>query len=843
MMNKKYLMKGFAALALVAGFSSCVKDVASVTPAEQEAQAKENAELQLGLNIPDGQTWDMSTQITANVTVNLNASETYTVGICDKNPLNYEDAKFYALKSADGGYMSTAFTAPAGKKDYYVVAYNSKYQALVNRVEAENGVINANISYTSASSRTMRAANRATAHGITFPDGPANEDYATAAPEGTEDIQAGGRLGYYGEKGTFYADENSDNKTVQINGAGGVIYLVKNSTAEHVTITPSKFYMAACNSTIWDPSLSWDDPNQNRPVPYSERTRIYVCPGVTLKLLDTNDGGCKGQQKGIVFYIAEGAGLEAENELRLNNLTIFNKGTITVPEGSDLVVNESGLLYNQGTVNVGGKIKVANATSHIINEGTITAAEFGSEGSGTFWNTSTGDVTITGETLVNSNSNGWVNDGQYTTKTFVYNAGSVNVYNTCMLTVKELFTMTLGDSSTSTFYNEGSIVCEKDFSILGPSRINMASNSVIQVAGTATVGCKKAFYGIYGPATGNYAVFKADKIVAHTDNQEYTVSYGGNLAVVCNSHFAQSTTGRPFIGGGNTDGFDPGAGYCQVTIYQGGNMPDIPEIPETPCNPGFKPGDGTDDFLDEAEPYTFAFEDQIYNGDYDLNDVVLKITPHAVRNANKKITAFDNDQLDVKLVAAGATFNINAYIDDTPLFDGNEIHTALGVNAGVMVNTGNGTQGKDPVSCTIATPASIKSTNADGETVLDFSKLNVWIWVNKGSGAKSEQKIYYLVENAEKDENGNNIKKVAPYSIMIPYDWSWPTERTCITKAYKGKKNSDDTYDASYSFAKWAETPDAERGTDENKKCLKWFEYPNGLTIKDVTATSAGTIK
>ena len=75
-MDKKYLMNGLAALAIVAGISSCVKDVDGVNTADQEKAAKENAELQLGLNIPDGQTWEMSTQITANVSVDEKAGET-----------------------------------------------------------------------------------------------------------------------------------------------------------------------------------------------------------------------------------------------------------------------------------------------------------------------------------------------------------------------------------------------------------------------------------------------------------------------------------------------------------------------------------------------------------------------------------------------------------------------------------------------------------------------------------------------------------------------------------------------------------------------------------------------
>ncbi len=34
-MSKKYLMKGLTALALIVGFTSCVKDVESISPAEE----------------------------------------------------------------------------------------------------------------------------------------------------------------------------------------------------------------------------------------------------------------------------------------------------------------------------------------------------------------------------------------------------------------------------------------------------------------------------------------------------------------------------------------------------------------------------------------------------------------------------------------------------------------------------------------------------------------------------------------------------------------------------------------------------------------------------------------
>ena len=813
-------MRGFAALMLIAGFSSCVKDVDGLTPAQEEEKAKENAELQLGLNIPDGQTWEMSTQVSANVTIDLESSEKYRVGICDKNPITFSDAKFYVFKEAENGSISTKFTAPKGKSEFYVVTYNSKNQSLVNKVEAVNGVINANISYTSASSRAMRGANRATEHGITFPDAPAATDYATAAPVGTEDIRD--YNGYYGGKGTFYADENSDGKQVQINSTGGVIYFVKKSSAEHVTIAPNPLYMAGGTRAPYDNSLSWDDPNQNRPLTPAERTHIYVCPGVTLKL---NANDAKNLQTGVMIYIANGATLETEGYLVLNTLCIYNAGTIKVH--GDLTLNASNVkgspdisvLYNQGTIDVDGYLSPQNGNCYVVNEKKITADKFGSEGSGSLWNVTGGEIDITNSTVVNSNSNGWVNDGKYTTNTFLYNAGSVDVYNSCKLTVKSNFEINLGDSPTSAFYNEGAIVCEKDFLFSGPGRIIMASGALLDVQGTATMQiCNPRKYGIWGPESvaegAPWAVFKANQVVAGKDDQGL-ISYGGKLAIVCNSHFDQGWKGQyPIIAGGGEDGSGP----TELTIYKGGAQPNIPAIEPSECNPGFKPGPGPDP-VPEPEVYSYAFEDQIYNGDYDMNDVVLKVSYHAVREQGV-IKEIDESKLDIKLVASGATFNIKVYLgqrdangkpieNPVALFGDQEIHAAFGVSEGVMVNTGRNIA--NVVTLTGVTPP----TGWNG----DFKNLDIWIWVNPGSGSASETQIFYLTDK----------EKPVPYAIMIPADWKWPTERTCITKAYPGAATSTEgVYNKEFSFAKWAETPDDQR-TDNMKE---WFKHPaTGLTM------------
>ena len=157
-MNKKYLMNGLAALAIVAGISSCVKDVDGVNPADQEKAAKENAELQLGLNIPDGQTWEMSQQIAANVTVNLEAGESYEVAVYANDPIADGVGKVLAKGTVqDGKTYTTKFTGSKGAKYYVVGVTDSKNFTRYTNGIVEDGHLVANFGASSAASRSMRA--------------------------------------------------------------------------------------------------------------------------------------------------------------------------------------------------------------------------------------------------------------------------------------------------------------------------------------------------------------------------------------------------------------------------------------------------------------------------------------------------------------------------------------------------------------------------------------------------------------------------------------------------------------------------------------------------------------
>ena len=794
-MDKKYLMNGLAALAIVAGISSCVKDVDGVNPADQEKAAKENAELQLGLTIPEGQTWEMSQQIAANVTVDLNAEETYTVGICDKNPLNYADAKYYALKKAEGGKISATFTAPIAKSDYYVIAYNSKYQAIVNKVEASNGVIDANITNkaTSASRKMRAAANRTIDPAFDFADAPEDNEFVTSMP--TENIFEWSESEY---------------------GQGESMKNFKFNSTDYQYVKPyngnATFYMDGTHS------IDFVNPGDG-----ANNFYFYILPNANITF---NENFALQKPTNFKMYVAANATVTFAKGLNAN-VKLYNRGTVIVEGTVENGVYGSGMYYNEGTMKFVSTFKksiagikyqdawniaawgetpaalvIHNAESQIVNAGTLETNGLVVEGSGHFLNLN--KTTVTGYTVVNSNNATWVNDGDYTTDNFSYTAGSTDVVNNCKLTVNEMFHMMLGDTNVNCFrMDANSSVVTKDFHI-GIGYIKMASNSLFNVTNQAIMDCRKADYGIYNVSTDNgWSVFKAKDVVAGWQNQGYLVTYGGNLAVVCDTHFENGLSGSyPYID------FDGNA-----TTYIGGEnaqaAPLIQEIEKSLCTPGFKPGEGTEIDVN-PDIKTYAFEDQIINGDYDMNDVVLQMSYVPERDSQGNITINDK-KIDVKLVAAGATFNIKVFIGDEPLFGGKEIHAAFaeanpGMNivAGKMVNTGDKSNfnGAKPATCQI-----------EFDKAVDLKNLDVKIVVND----KTDSPIKYLEDKA----------KATPYAIMIPNNWRWPQERTIITDAYPGEKIPDsNNYNDALSFKKWAETTGAARDD------IEWYKYPvRGNTV------------
>lgn len=166
-----------------------------------------------------------------------------------------------------------------------------------------------------------------------------------------------------------------------------------------------------------------------------------------------------------------------------------------------------------------------------------------------------------------------------------------------------------------------------------------------------------------------------------------------------------------------------------------------------------------------VQTYTYCFEDMDKNGgDYDFNDVVLKVTAPVDGNIN------------VSLAAAGATYALRVKLGDAYLFSGKEVHEVFDVTQDVMVNTGAGT-----------TCAPVTETVSVGEN---------WNIVDNGD-------FYIEVE----DRNGLEVhipqfqsgftSGTVPYAIRIASDFDYPTERQSIASKYP-------------AFVEWAEDATSE---------------------------------
>ncbi len=430
------------------------------------------------------------------------------------------------------------------------------------------------------------------------------------------------------------------------------------------------------------------------------RSEIYLLKGSTLKLDEVS---------AIMFnvdaiYIAEGATLQTAGILKANtNTKVYNHGTINV---GTFEVNTSSFLYNVGTLTA-GSVNAESNDSRIVNDGTINAAAV-VVNAGAVQNNA--EWTVSGTTHINSNNSGWVNNGHWTTYNYAYIGGSWNVINNCYLEVENDFEMNISSEQGAFKIDAGGGVLTKNFyggrdsstgATSGPFVIVMGSEAVFVVEETAKLESGRYDedgFGIFGPTSGEYAVFQAKNIVRdsylESINSHGAVTYGGNLYVSAETHFPQgkdsdgsgSYVPQPFIY--EKDGFS-----IANNIYAAGfksGKPNI-NIPETPCSPGFKGG---------APLYRVIAEDLSASeaGDFDFNDVVFDI----VKAEGGKTT--------LKLICAGGTLPLRVMGVEVHGLFGETTPNASGTYK--MYNTGAGPN-VEPVTFEVngeyTTPEKIKN--------------------------------------------------------------------------------------------------------------------------------------
>ena len=544
-------------------------------------------------------------------------------------------------------------------------------------------------------------ANRANAYSsvFTFPTAPADNLFATEKDGNAVLITK------YEDGNNFYIDNtiNGNGQTIQPNGNNIKLYVTGDN------VIPSGFYIPA-------------------------GTTLYLLPGTKLTLPNSYSFG----QYQCKVYIAERAELVCAGKLQLAaNCALYNRGTITTDQ---FEVTNSALFYNEGTIDMSektpGEISVENNNSVIVNDGTIKAKRLHTAGSGHFENNNT--MIVSGNTDIDSNNNTWVNNSQYTTGNFNYTAGSGDVINNCKLTVITKFYIGLGQNPTGQFKLDGSVITE-NFEAHGPGNIRMTSKSVFKVNNEAKMAITVPDYGIYGPESGDYAVFQAKDIVWESKNN-FCANYYNNLYVVADSHFEHSYLD------GTSDAAKANGGVGEKPTYyfdnnvkmyvNGTDKPDY-TIAESECNPGFE---GNKKKIEYA--VRIICEDLGASDDFDFNDVVFD-------------ALMKDGKTYIKVLAAGGTLPLTVA--------GKEVHQIFGVSTGTMVNT--------------QPNAHYANKTEAQEFVVDqvwSSYKDIPVKVSTDANAMTEESMVTL-----KAEKG-----AAPQKIAVDTNFEWCDERQQIETKY-----------------------------------------------------------
>lgn len=165
--------------------------------------------------------------------------------------------------------------------------------------------------------------------------------------------------------------------------------------------------------------------------------------------------------------------------------------------------------------------------------------------------------------------------------------------------------------------------------------------------------------------------------------------------------------------------------------------------------------------------WTIAYEDMGSVGDFDFNDVVLRVQHIANTDATKIVTR-------VWLMAAGGTLPAHLYYrGESKEIDLGEVHEKFGVGEKVMVNTEYGTGfSKEPI---------LLYANTEGG-LPDFDLSTT---TGAGRFVLKVEKDGQTYEVAQPTDGGT-----VPQGICISGQWTWPKETVEIYKAYPLVDNS-----------------------------------------------------
>ncbi|WP_321426563.1 LruC domain-containing protein [uncultured Bacteroides sp.] len=351
------------------------------------------------------------------------------------------------------------------------------------------------------------------------------------------------------------------------------------------------------------------------------------------------------------FLYVEGE-WKISSDIQLGNGTIVilqNEGKITFSKNAKLSIQGSSDSPGSLWIMQGGTLnpsKTANVNIYETNYGSCNnlGAMYVNDitlDSNTTLN-NTGTIVATGTLGANNQESTITNDGKFTVETITFSSQPI-INNNCYFKVNKTAslagaTCNLGGNS---YLGTTTMKCGTG------TTFNMSASSILEATESASFGSKDKIIGI----GSDYAVAKFKKLTAGSGG----LNISGNLEFEC-SDYTQNTDNDK---------------YCTIvapaqTVEYGSPTVAIASDPNGCTGPGSTPK--VDPPKDTKYPldvnlgttYTYAMEDLWPNyGDYDMNDIVLAITPKYTLNSAAYVKSMT---MDVDLKAVGATKSLAAAI-------------------------------------------------------------------------------------------------------------------------------------------------------------------------------------
>lgn len=751
---RKHLFFNSAAVLFVGIVAvGCSNEMPEYKGADLQEQAKSTFPVE---NIDPNQDWVMSAYRTASISVGGKASQTYDVYVFSELPTSGEATPTLASRKGvkGGSALQLSFDVAKAQETVYI-ARNGEDGYFIKPVALSGDTYTVDFALSAVRTRSFAdKTSEMSGNPFSSVTAPTNDDFKTSVPSGSKKNAT--------DSNSSACSETVDNieitsGTYNLNyWSGGVKSLYING---EVTLSAN-----ASNS--------------------EKLTNIYVLPNSTLTL----NGYVSNANPGVNIYVSQNATLT----MGANQSSLAQGGNHSI-EGTNQWVNNEINIYNKGTLNLNSTI-LGNG-SMIYNEGTLKASNitFNSGAGNTYRGMLinkgkaevTGDVTMTsncsllndsymhvgGSVTANQYTIWFVNTGNMTVdKNMEVSGGNNTFYNGCQIYVKETLNIDYGSGNAAfNVLSDGAFYC-KD-AVIGNNVVNLGARSAFIATNSTT---------FKSPGGSVYQGFKTSGISSSDDMALVklgTVNFTAGGDGKYRDNYLQ-TEGYMILTADNINDIKDKVASDNISkmVKIGDNVTftvpsDVKIVPNTSEDDGcltWKPKKDEEQKTEQVT-YTYGFEDMLLgdNSDYDFNDVVLYVT-----------TPDENGQVDVTLEAAGATRQIAVKFKDktgkvTPLWD--DVHTALGVAAGTMVNTGNGT---------------VVSSTTPKQT----------IGIGKGVSLKDNGDFYIVVDGKMEvhipQYTTGFTKGDAPYAIQVPIKWKWPTEETRITDSYSG-------------FAGWAEDVNA----------------------------------